>query len=390
MLEFNELINIDIKNKRILLREDLNVPITENQIINDKRIKATIPTIEYILSQDSKIAILSHLGRPTEGKYNKDYSLEPVALRLSELLGKKVYFEKDPLNIKPPTYENDITLYENTRFLVGEKLGSKELAKKITTNCDVFVMDAFGASHRKHCSTYTLAKYAPVTCGGLLFIKEILNINKIFDNPKKPVVAIIGGSKVSTKLNILKSLTKKVDSIIVGGGIANTFLLNANFSVGSSLVEKEMLEDAEEIINLTKKHEVNFPLPVDVVCEQNSKVALKEINDINTSEIIKDIGLKTTTIYKKFIEEAGTIIWNGPVGVFEDILFENGTKEIAKSISKAKGLTIAGGGDTISAIEKFINIKDIDYVSTGGGAFLEFLEGNELPGIEIIKKYDSN
>jgi phosphoglycerate kinase len=386
MSEFNELVNIDIKNKHILLREDLNVPITNNQITNDKRIKAALPTIEYALSQGSKIAILSHLGRPKEGKYNKDYSLEPIALRLSELLGLKVYFEKEPLNIKPPTYENDITLYENTRFLVGEKAGSDELAKNIATNCDVFVMDAFGASHRRHCSTYTLAKYIPVTCGGLLLIKEIVNINKIFDNPKKPVLAIIGGSKVSTKLNILKSLIKKVDSIIVGGCIANTFLLNENFSVGNSLVEKDMVEDAQEIIDLTKKYKVNFPLPIDVICEQNTEITLKEINDINTSEIIKDIGSKTITIYKKFIEEAGTILWNGPVGVFEETLFENGTKEIAKSIGKAKGSTIAGGGDTISAIEKFINIDDIDYISTGGGAFLEFLEGNKLPGIEIIKK----
>ena len=316
----------------------------------------------------------------------KKFSLQVVAKRLSEILNMEVFFEDQPLDIKSPEYINNITVYENTRFLKGEKSGDDELAKKMAGNCDVFVMDAFGTSHRKHSSTFTISKYAPITCGGLLLMNEIMNIEKIFKNPKKPVLAIIGGSKVSTKLNVLKKLITKVDAIIIGGGIANTFLLNSDYPIGKSLAEKNMLSDAENIMNLAKEKNVSIPLPEDVVCENSNNSFNKNIKEVSNDDMIKDIGPKTSAIYKKFIEEAGTIIWNGPVGVFEDKLFENGTKDIAFSIKESKALTIAGGGDTISAIEKFINIEDLDYISTGGGAFLEFLEGKELPGIKIIKK----
>ena len=386
MSEYNELINIDIEGKNILLREDLNVPMGNNKIINDARLRATIPTIKYILSKGAKVAIISHFGRPIEGVYDKKYSLEKVAVRLAEILDEEVFFENTPLDIKSPKYKKKITLYENTRFLVGEKSGNEGLAKKIAENCDVFVMDAFGASHRKHSSTYTISKFAPITCGGLLLIDEISNLEKIFTNPKKPILAVIGGSKVSTKLNVLKELMKKVDAIIIGGGIANTFLLSSGYPIGESLAEENMINDAKNIINLAKKNNVAIPLPIDVVCGTHADAKNKDVNEVLEHELIKDIGPKTSLIYKKYIEEAGTIIWNGPVGVFEDILFENGTKNIAVSISKSKALTIAGGGDTISAIEKFINIDKVNYISTGGGAFLEFLEGNELPGIKIIKK----
>ena len=386
MSEYNELTNIDIEGKNVLLREDLNVPMANNKIINDARIRAVIPTIKYILSKGSKVAIISHFGRPAEGVYNKKYSLEKVAVRLSKILGEEVFFENTPLDTKSPQYQNKITLYENTRFLVGEKSGDENLAKKIAKNCDVFVMDAFGASHRKHSSTYTISKFAPITCGGLLLIKEISNLEKIFTNPKKPILAVIGGSKVSSKLNVLKELMSKVDTIIIGGGIANTFLLSSGYPIGKSLAEKNMINDAKNIINLAKKNNVDIPLPIDVVCGINADAKNKDINEVLEDELIKDIGPKTSLIYKKYIEEAGTIIWNGPVGVFEDTLFENGTKNIAVSISKSEALTIAGGGDTISAIEKFISIDKVNYISTGGGAFLEFLEGNELPGIKIIKK----
>ena len=386
MSEYNELTNIDIEGKNVLLREDLNVPMANNKIINDARIRAAIPTIKYILSKGSKVAIISHFGRPAEGVYNKKYSLEKVAVRLSEILGEEVFFENTPLDNKSPEYQNKITLYENTRFLVGEKSGDENLAKKIAKNCDVFVMDAFGASHRKHSSTYTISKFAPITCGGLLLINEISNLEKIFTNPKKPILAVIGGSKVSSKLNVLKELMSKVDTIIIGGGIANTFLLSSGYPIGKSLAEKNMINDAKNIINLAKKNNVDIPLPIDVVCGINADAKNKDINEVLEGELIKDIGPKTSLIYKKYIEEAGTIIWNGPVGVFEDTLFENGTKNIAVSISKSDALTIAGGGDTISAIEKFISIDKVNYISTGGGAFLEFLEGNELPGIKIIKK----
>ena len=386
MSEYNELTNIDIEGKNVLLREDLNVPMANNKIINDARIRAAIPTIKYILSKGAKVAIISHFGRPAEGVYNKKYSLEKVAVRLSEILGEEVFFENTPLDTKSPEYQNKITLYENTRFLVGEKSGDENLAKKIAKNCEVFVMDAFGASHRKHSSTYTISKFAPITCGGLLLINEISNLEKIFTNPKKPILAVIGGSKVSSKLNVLKELMSKVDTIIIGGGIANTFLLSSGYPIGKSLAEENMINDAKNIINLAKKNNVDIPLPIDVVCGINADATNKDINEVLENELIKDIGPKTSLIYKKYIEEAGTIIWNGPVGVFEDTLFENGTKNIAVSISKSEALTIAGGGDTISAIEKFISIDKVNYISTGGGAFLEFLEGNELPGIKIIKK----
>ena len=386
MSDYNELVNIDIAGKNILVREDLNVPIENGKIINDARIRAIIPTIEFALSKGSKLAIISHFGRPTEGKFNKKFSLQVVAKRLSEILNMEVFFEDQPLDIKSPEYINNITVYENTRFLKGEKSGDDGLAKKMAGNCDVFVMDAFGTSHRKHSSTFTISKYAPITCGGLLLMNEIMNIEKIFKNPKKPVLAIIGGSKVSTKLNVLKKLITKVDAIIIGGGIANTFLLNSDYPIGKSLAEKNMLSDAENIMNLAKEKNVSIPLPEDVICENSNNSFNKNIKEVSNDDMLKDIGPKTSAIYKKFIEEAGTIIWNGPVGVFEDKLFENGTKDIAFSIKESKALTIAGGGDTISAIEKFINIEDLDYISTGGGAFLEFLEGKELPGIKIIKK----
>ena len=386
MSKYNELTNIDIEGKNVLLREDLNVPMGNNKIINDARIRATIPTIKYILSKGAKVAIISHFGRPIEGVFDKKYSLKQVAIRLAEILGEEVFFENNSLDIKSPEYKKKITLYENTRFLVGEKSGNESLAKKIAKNCDVFVMDAFGASHRKHSSTYTISKFAPITCGGLLLIDEISNLEKIFTSPKKPILAVIGGSKVSTKLNVLKELINKVDAIIIGGGIANTFLLSSGYPIGKSLAEENMINDAKKIINLAKKNNVAIPLPIDVVCGIDTDAKNKDVNEVLEHELIKDIGPKTSLIYKKYIEEAGTIIWNGPVGVFENILFENGTKNIAVSISKSKALTIAGGGDTISAIEKFINIDKVNYISTGGGAFLEFLEGNELPGIKIIKK----
>ena len=386
MNPYKELIDTDIQGKNILLREDLNVPSKNSEIVNDERIRAAIPTINYILSKNAKVSIISHFGRPNEGKFDEKYSLRIVAERMAKILNRSVHFEEIPLDQKSPEYTNDITVHENTRFLVGEKSGDEDLARKIAKNCDVFVMDAFGASHRKHCSTYTLSKFAPVTCGGLLIIEEIKNLKKIFENPKKPMIAVIGGSKVSTKLTILKELLNKVDVIIVGGGIANTFLKSSGFVIGQSLFEESMINKANEIIKIANKKKVSLPLPDDVVCENKISTSIKEIIKIENEDIIKDIGPKTSRKYEKLFQEAGTILWNGPVGVFEKKPFENGTKDIASAICKSNAFTIAGGGDTISALEKFANINSINYVSTGGGAFLQFLEGKELPGIEIIKK----
>tara|TARA_B100000900_G_scaffold169877_1_gene144281 strand:+ start:888 stop:2051 length:1164 start_codon:yes stop_codon:yes gene_type:complete len=386
MKHYNELIDIDIRGKNILLREDLNVPTSNNEIINDERIRAAIPTIEYILSQNANLSIISHFGRPKDGIFEKELSLKIVAERISKIIKKEVYFEEIPISEKSPDYKNKITLHENTRFLKGETSGDESLAKKMATNCDVFVMDAFGTCHRKHCSTFTVSKYSPITCGGLLLIEEIKNLDKIFNNPKRPILAIIGGAKISTKLSVLTELLNKVNAIIIGGGIANTFLLSSNFSVGNSLSEKSMVENAREIIKLAEKKNVQLPLPEDVVCENQNQINVKKVNDVNENDIIKDIGPKTSVKYKKLIEEAGTILWNGPVGMFEKSSFESGTRDIAISVCKSKGLTVAGGGDTISAVQKFSDINEIDYVSTGGGAFLKYLEGEKLPGIEIIKK----
>ncbi len=383
---YNELVNTDIQGRNVLLREDLNVPTENREIVNDERIRAAIPTIEYILSQNAKLSILSHFGRPKSGAFEKEFSLKIVAERISKIIDKEVHFEEIPISEKSPDYRNEITLYENTRFLKGETTGDDSLAKKMAKNCDVFVMDAFGTCHRKHCSTFTVSKYSPVTCGGLLLMEEIKNLEKIFNQPKKPLLAIIGGAKISTKLNVLRELINKVDAIIVGGGIANTFLLGSNFSVGNSLSEKSMVENAKEIIKLAMEKNIQLPLPLDVVCENQKQINIKKVEDIIENDIIKDIGPKTSLKYKKLIEEAGTILWNGPVGMFEKSSFESGTKNIAVSVCKSKGLSIAGGGDTISAVQKFSNIDEIDYVSTGGGAFLKFLEGEELPGIKIIKK----
>ena len=386
MNPYKELKDTYIQGKNILLREDLNVPSKNSEIVNDERIRAAIPTINYILSKNAKVSIISHFGRPNEGKFDEKYSLRIVAERMAEILNRSVHFEEIPLDQKSPEYTNDITVHENTRFLVGEKSGDEDLARKIAKNCDVFVMDAFGASHRKHCSTYTLSKFAPVTCGGLLIIEEIKNLKKIFENPKKPMIAVIGGSKVSTKLTVLKELLNKVDVIIVGGGIANTFLKSSGFEIGQSLFEESMINKANEIIKIANKKKVSLPLPDDVVCENKISTSIKEIIKIENEDIIKDIGPKTSRKYEKLFQEAGTILWNGPVGVFEKKPFENGTKDIASAICKSNAFTIAGGGDTISALEKFANISSINYVSTGGRAFLQFLEGKELPGIEIIKK----
>ena len=385
MQKYNELVNIDINNKDILIREDLNVPIKNNKITNDARIKAAVPTISYALSKGAKISIISHLGRPTEGKFDSKYSLKLVAEDYPEILNK-VFFEDQPLNIKSPEYKMILLCMKIQDSLWERSLEMKGLSKKMIKNCDVFVMDAFGASHRKHASTYTVSKHVPICCGGLLLIKEIKNIEKFFEDPKKPILAIIGGSKVSTKLNILEELIKKVDTIIPGGGIANTFLLSSGLPIGKSLAEENMKTDALKISELARKNNVYISLPKDVISENGKSVLNKDVSDILKEDVIKDIGIKTSRIYEKLIAEAGTILWNGPVGVFENTLFENGTKIIAKSIAKTKALTIAGGGDTISAIEKFTNINELDYVSTGGGAFLEFLEGKKLPGIEIIKK----
>ncbi len=380
---------VDIDHKRVLIRVDFNVPVKDGKVTSDIRIRAAIPTIEYALSKNAKVILLSHLGRPTEGQLDEVNSLKPVADRLSEILDKPVKFAKEWLNgidIK----NGEIVLCENVRFNVGEKKDDPALAKKMAKLCDVYVMDAFATSHRAQASTHGVGKYAPVACAGFLLSSELDALGKALANPEKPMVAIVGGAKVSTKLTVLANLCEKVDQLIVGGGIANTFLVAAGYSVGASLYEKELVDDAKSIMQKIKKLGGNLPIPVDVRVaksfSENEKDVVKKVDDIAADEMVLDIGPETEKIFSKIIEGAKTILWNGPLGVFEFNGFAAGTRQLSKDIAKSSAFSIAGGGDTIAAIEKF-NIKDdVSYISTAGGAFLEFLEGKKLPAIEMLKE----
>lgn len=376
--------DLNFEKKRVLIRLDLNVPIEKNKIVSHARIKSSIPTIKKILKRNAKVILMSHLGRPKEGIYESKYSLFPVFEYLKKIFLKtNVYFfskYEDSKNIK----SGELCLLENVRFNIGETTNNLKLSLKYSNLCDIFIMDAFGSAHRKHASTYGISKFCKKKCIGPLVLKEINSLNKIFKNPVRPMVSILGGSKISTKFKILNTLGKISDYIIVGGGIANTFIA-INNQIGKSLHEKEYINKAYDLL---KKYKIIIPIDsrVSTSFHQDSIAILKDVNKISKNEEIMDIGLKTEKVIQKIIKKSNTIIWNGPVGVFEFNQFANGTKCIAESISKNKGFSIAGGGDTISAIEKF-NIEDkISYISTGGGSFLHFLENKKLPAIEILKK----
>jgi len=392
--KINKMTDSDLHHKTVLIREDFNVPLEKGKITNDARLIAALPTINYALSQKAKIILVSHLGRPEEGQIDSALSLEPIAKRLSELLNKEVKFELEGLNhpekIEQAMQTSDIVLCENVRFNRGEKKNDESLSKKMASLCDVFVMDAFATSHRAEASTVGVAKYAPVACAGLLLMKEIEALEKALENPKKPLVAIVGGSKVSTKLTILEKLIEKVDGLILGGGIANTFLKSTGIDVGKSLYEPDLVSHAAKIMVLAVENGVKIFLPQDVVTakefSENSPAMTKNINNIAPDEMILDIGPKTAAHYSEILQNAGTIIWNGPVGVFEFSAFSHGTEALAKAIAESSAFSLAGGGDTLSAIDKF-NIEDkISYISTGGGAFLEFIEGKKLPAIDILQE----
>ena len=378
-----ELADLELNNKTVLIRQDLNVPIIDSVITNDKRIVASLPTVLLAIKGGAKIILMSHLGRPKEGKYSDEFSLKLVAIRLSELLEQNVRLEKDYLNgVKLKVGE--VVLCENVRFNVGERENDDKLAKKIANLCDIFVMDAFGSAHRTHASTYGVIKYAKVACSGILLANELVALAKVIDNPRRPMVAIVGGSKVSTKLTVLKSLAKIVDTLIPVGGIANTFIASKGFNVGRSLCEKSLINTA---IELTESFDIK--IPTDVVCAKEfSKKAIaknKNLADISYDDIILDIGTNSAKNITSIISKAKTIIWNGPTGVFELEQFANGTKVLSESIAKSKAFKVAGGGDTLAAIYKY-NIEDnISYMSTGGGAFLEFLEGKKLPAIQMLE-----
>jgi phosphoglycerate kinase len=387
-MSIQRMVDLDLSGKRVLIRQDLNVPVKNGKVTSDIRIQASVPTIEKALAAGAAVMLLSHLGRPVEGQYDEASSLKPVAERLSVLLGKPVRLDKDWLDgivIAP----GEVVLCENVRFNVGEEKNSDELGKKMASLCDVFVMDAFGTAHRAQASTHSVAKFAPIVCAGPLLASELDALGKALETPVKPLVAIVGGSKVSTKLTVLKSLSEKVDQLIVGGGIANTFIAAAGFPVGKSLYEADLIEEAQRLIAAAKQAGSDIPIPVDVVCakefSETATATIKKVEDVEADDLILDIGPDTAQQYAKMLKSAGTIVWNGPVGVFEIEQFSHGTQTLASAIAESSAFSIAGGGDTLAAIDKYGINDQISYTSTGGGAFLEFLEGKELPAVAILK-----
>nr|MDP2192631.1 phosphoglycerate kinase [Rhodoferax sp.] len=377
-------------NKRVFIRADLNVPQdAAGNITEDTRIRASVPCIRMALDAGAAVMVTSHLGRPTEGAFKPEDSLAPVAKRLSELLGREVPLVSrwvDGVPLEP----GQVVLLENCRLNVGEKNNSEALARKLAALCDVFVHDAFGTAHRAEASTYGIAQYAPIACAGPLLSAEIDAISQALANPRRPLVAIVGGSKVSSKLSILQSLAKNVDQLIVGGGIANTFMLAAGLNIGKSLAEPGLVGEARAVIEAMKARGAEVPIPTDVVCAKtfsgDAVATVKAASEVEDDDLILDIGPETAQKLAAQLKRAGTIVWNGPVGVFEFDAFENGTRQIAKAIAESSAFSIAGGGDTLAAIAKYGIESQVGYISTGGGAFLEVLEGKTLPAFEILQK----
>ena len=394
-MKFIKITDLDLTGKRVFIRADLNVPVANGKVTSDARIAASMATIEYALSKGAKVMVTSHLGRPEEGVYSEENSLQPVADVISLKLGKKIRLVKNWLSDESPAgsleiANGEMVLLENCRFNVGEKKNNDELAKKYAALCDVFVMDAFGTAHRAEASTHGIAKFAPVACAGLLLSEELDALTKALLNPKRPMVAIVGGSKVSTKLSVLESLSHKVDQLVVGGGIANTFLKAAGFEVGQSLYEADLVPVAKALMDKMAARGAAVPIALDVVCgkkfDANEVAIKKDAADVVADDMIFDIGEKSALELAEIIKNAGTVVWNGPVGVFEFDQFGEGTKTIAHAIADSHAFTLAGGGDTIAAIQKYGIEDKINYISTAGGAFLEFLEGKTLPAVEILER----
>ncbi len=383
-----EMTDVDLQGKRVLIREDLNVPVAGGEVTSDSRIRAAIPTIEAALAAGAAVMLMSHLGRPTEGVADNQFSLQPVADHLARLLDRDVPLVKDWIN-GVEVAVGAVVLLENVRFLDGEKACDEALAKKMASLCDVFVMDAFGTAHRTQASTYGVAEYAPVACAGPLLVAELEALATALDNPARPFVAIVGGSKVSTKLTVLDALTDVVDCLIIGGGIANTFIAAAGHDVGKSLYEANMLDVARELA-ANRNDRAEIPVPTDVVVAKSlaadADALVKAVDEIAADELILDIGPETARRFADIIAGAGTVIWNGPVGVFEFDQFGLGTKLLADAIAAGDAYSVAGGGDTLAAIDKYGIADKISYISTGGGAFLEFVEGKQLPAVAILEK----
>jgi len=389
-MSVTKMTDLDLAGKRVLIRQDLNVPIKDGKVADDTRIRASLPTIQHCVKAGAKVMLMSHLGRPVEGEYNEEFSLAPVVGHLSGLLGQEVRLVKDYLETPPEVATGEVVVLENVRFNKGEKKNDDELAKKYAALCDVYVMDAFGTAHRAQASTHGVARYAPVACAGPLLAGELEALGKALDNPARPMVAIVGGSKVSTKLTVLESLSNVVDGLIVGGGIANTFIAAAGYNVGKSLYEPDLIDEAKKLSGQAKARGGDIPVPVDVVCAkefaEDAAATLKRVDEVADDDMIFDIGPETAQQLAEILKTAGTIVWNGPVGVFEFDQFGEGTKAIAMAIAESPAFSIAGGGDTLAAVSKY-NIADkVSYISTGGGAFLEFLEGKKLPAVAILEQ----
>ncbi len=384
--------DIDLSGKRVLIREDLNVPVADGVVTSDARIQAALPTVKAALDANAAVMLVSHLGRPTEGQPEEKFSLQPVATHLGKLLGRDVPLVKDwidGVDVEP----GNVVMLENVRFLEGEKKCDEGLSKKMAALCDIYVMDAFGTAHRAQASTYGVGEHASVACAGPLLATELDALARALDNPARPFVAIVGGSKVSTKLHVLDTLADKVDTLIVGGGIANTFIAADGHDVGKSLHEADMLDTARELA-ADRDDRADIPVPDDVVCASefsaDAEASTRSVDAVASDEMILDIGPQTAARFAAILKDAGTVIWNGPVGVFEFDRFGDGTRVLAEAIAASDAFSVAGGGDTLAAIDKYGVREGISYISTGGGAFLEFVEGKKLPAVEMLERRASS
>ena len=382
--------DLDLAGKRVLIREDLNVPIKDGKVASDKRIRASLPTIEHAMNAGAKVMLMSHLGRPTEGEFAEEFSMRPVADHLSGLLGKEVKLVADYLENAPQIEDGEVVLLENVRFNAGEKKNDETLSKKYAALCDVYVMDAFGTAHRAQASTHGAGQFAPVACAGPLLAGELEALGKALDGPARPMAAIVGGSKVSTKLTVLDSLSGVVDQLIPGGGIANTFIAACGYNVGKSLYEADLIPEAKRLMEAAKEKGGEIPVPTDVVVgkefSESAEAVVKKVDEVSDDDMIFDIGPETAARYAGMMASAGTIVWNGPVGVFEFDQFGEGTRALGNAIAASSAFSIAGGGDTLAAVDKYEIADKVSYISTGGGAFLEFLEGKKLPAVAMLEE----
>jgi phosphoglycerate kinase len=384
-----EMTGLDLAGKRVLIRQDLNVPVSNGVVSSDQRIKASLPTIRHCIDAGARLMIMSHLGRPEEGSPEAQFSLQPVADYLGDALGKDVPLISNYLEQAPALVDGEVVLLENVRFNAGEKADAEDLSKQYAALCDIFVMDAFGTAHRAQASTHGAGQFAPLACAGPLLAAELDALGKALHQPASPVVAIVGGSKVSTKLTVLESLSAIVDQLIPGGGIANTFIAAAGFNVGKSLVEMDLIPEARRLMQQAQAQGRDIPIPVDVVCGKEfsatAEAVVKPVAEVDDDDMIFDIGPQTANRFGEILQQAATIVWNGPVGVFEFDQFGEGTRSLSQSIAASPAFSIAGGGDTLAAVDKYGIADQVSYISTGGGAFLEFLEGKQLPAVAMLE-----